>query len=68
VTAARTSLDLRDIVGPAFGAGVVKVRENDLLGLAGSDRTFLLSFFPFLIFLVALAGLVLDDPNRCEAS
>ena len=57
--------DLRDIVGPGFVARVlIRVRENDLLGLAGQlTYFFLLSFFPFLIFLVALAGLVLDDPE-----
>jgi membrane protein len=57
--------DLRDIIGPSFLARVlIKVRENDLLGLAGQlTYFFLLSFFPFLIFLVALAGLVLDDPE-----
>jgi len=57
--------DLRDIVGGRFLARVlIKVRENDLLGLAGQlTYFFLLSFFPFLIFLVALAGLVLDDPE-----
>ncbi|QIN83849.1 YihY family inner membrane protein [Rubrobacter tropicus] len=57
--------DLRDIVGPGFLARVlIKVRENDLLGLAGQlTYFFLLSFFPFLIFLVALAGIVLDDPE-----
>ena len=57
--------DLRDIVGPGSLARVlIKVRENDLLGLAGQlTYFFLLSFFPFLIFLVALAGLVLDDPE-----
>jgi membrane protein len=66
VTAVRDFLsDLRDIVGPGFLARVlIKVRENDLLGLAGQlTYFFLLSFFPFLIFLVALAGLVLDDPE-----
>ena len=66
VTAARGFFsDLRDIVGPGFVARVLlKVRENDLLGLAGQlTYFFLLSFFPFLIFLVALAGLVLDDPE-----
>ena len=66
MTAARDFLsDLRDIVGPGFLARVlIKVRENDLLGLAGQlTYFFLLSFFPFLIFLVALAGLVLDDPE-----
>ena len=57
--------DLRDIVGPGFVARVlIKVRENDLLGLAGQlTYFFLLSFFPFLICLVALAGLVLNDPE-----
>jgi membrane protein len=57
--------DLRDIVGPGFLARVlIKVRENDLLGLAGQlTYFFLLSFFPFLIFMVALAGLVLNDPE-----
>lgn len=57
--------DLRDIVGPGFVAQVlIRVRENDLLGLAGQlTYFFLLSFFPFLIFLVALAGLVLEDPE-----
>ena len=66
MTTARDFLsDLRDIVGPGFLARVlIKVRENDLLGLAGQlTYFFLLSFFPFLIFLVALAGLVLDDPE-----
>ena len=57
--------DLRGIVGPGVLTRVLlKVRENDLLGLAGQlTYFFLLSFFPFLIFLVALAGLVLDDPE-----
>ncbi len=66
MTAAKDFLsDLRDIIGPGFLARVlIKVRENDLLGLAGQlTYFFLLSFFPFLIFLVALAGLVLDDPE-----
>lgn len=66
MTAARAFFsDLRDIVGPGFVARVLlKVRENDLLGLAGQlTYFFLLSFFPFLIFLVALAGLVLEDPE-----
>jgi len=57
--------DLKDIVGPGVLARVLlKMRENDLLGLAGQlTYFFLLSFFPFLIFLVALAGLVLNDPE-----
>ncbi len=66
MTAAKAFLaDLRDILGPRVLARVLlKVRENDLLGLAGQlTYFFLLSFFPFLIFLVALAGLVLNDPE-----
>jgi membrane protein len=57
--------DLRDIVGPgAVARLLLKVRENDLLGLAGQlTYFFLVSFFPFLISLVALAGLVLNDPE-----
>jgi len=57
--------DLKDIMGPSVVAQVLtKMRENDLLGLAGQlTYFFLLSFFPFLIFLVALAGLVLNDPE-----
>ena len=52
-------------MGPRVLAQVLlKMRENDLLGLAGQlTYFFLLSFFPFLIFLVALAGLVLNDPE-----
>jgi membrane protein len=57
--------DLKDILGPGLLARVLlKMRENDLLGLAGQlTYFFLLSFFPFLIFLVALAGLVVNDPE-----
>lgn len=57
--------DLKSVLGPrALGRIVLKTRENDLLGLAGQlAYFFLLSFFPFLIFLVALAGLVLNDPE-----
>jgi membrane protein len=71
VTAAKDFFsDLRGIVGPGFVARVLlKVRENDLLGLAGQlTYFFLLSFFPFLIFLVALAGLVLNDPESAVRS
>jgi membrane protein len=62
--------DLRDIVGPGVLTRILlKVRENDLLGLAGQlTYFFLVSFFPFLIFLVALAGLVLDDPESAIRS
>ena len=62
--------DLKDIVGPgALAQVLLKMRENDLLGLAGQlTYFFLLSFFPFLIFLVALAGIVLDDPESAVRS
>src|SRR3712207_5888894 len=62
--------DLKDILRPGLLARVLlKMRENDLLGLAGQlTYFFLLSFFPFLIFLVALAGLVLDDPQSAIRS
>jgi membrane protein len=58
-------LDLKDIMGPgALAQVLLRVRENDLLGLAGQlTYFFLLSFFPFLIFLVALAGLILNEPE-----
>src|SRR5215213_1337784 len=40
------------------------VRRNDLLGLAGQlNYFFLLFFFPFLIFLVSLTGLVIGNPE-----
>jgi len=40
------------------------VRRNDLLGLAGQlAYFFLLFFFPFLIFLVSLTGLVIGNPE-----
>lgn len=57
--------DLRAILGPgALAQVLLRVRDNDLLGLAGQlTYFFLLSFFPFLIFLVALVGFVLDDPE-----
>ena len=57
--------DLKDIMGPgALAQVLLKIRENDLLGLAGQlTYFFLLSFFPFLIFVVALAGLVLNHPE-----
>jgi len=57
--------DLRAILGPGVLAQVLrKLRGNDLLGLAGQlTYFFLLSFFPFLIFLVALVGFVLNDPE-----
>ncbi len=62
--------DLKDIAGPgALAQVLLKMRENDLLGLAGQlTYFFLLSFFPFLIFLVALAGFVLNDPESAVRS
>ena len=43
---------------------VLGVRRNDLLGLAGQlAYFFLLFFFPFLIFLVSLTGLVIGNPE-----
>jgi membrane protein len=40
------------------------MRRNDLLGLAGQlAYFFLLFFFPFLIFLVSLTGLVIGNPE-----
>jgi len=43
---------------------VLGVRRNDLLGLAGQlAYFFLLFFFPFLIFLVSLTGLVMGNPE-----
>jgi membrane protein len=40
------------------------IRRNDLLGLAGQlAYFFLLFFFPFLIFLVSLTGLVIGNPE-----
>jgi membrane protein len=43
---------------------VLGARRNDLLGLAGQlAYFFLLFFFPFLIFLVSLTGLVLGNPE-----
>jgi membrane protein len=43
---------------------VLGARRNDLLGLAGQlAYFFLLFFFPFLIFLVSLTGLVVGNPE-----
>ena len=57
--------DLRDILDMrALKRVAWRTRGNDLLGLAGQlAYSFLLSFFPFLILLVSLAGLVLDNPE-----
>lgn len=57
--------DLRVALGcHALWRVVLKMRENDLLGLAGQlAYFFLLSFFPFLISLVALMGLIIENPE-----
>ena len=57
--------DLKRILGPRMLWEVVLgMRRNDLLGLAGQlAYFFLLFFFPFLIFLVSLTGLVIGNPE-----
>ena len=57
--------DLKSILGlRILGEVVLGMRRNDLLGLAGQlAYFFLLFFFPFLIFLVSLTGLVIDNPE-----
>jgi membrane protein len=57
-------LDLRSVLGSRVLRRVSrKVLEDDCPGLAGQLAYFtLFSLFPFLLVLVALAGLVIDDP------
>lgn len=57
--------DLRSVLGlGALKRVGRRVLDDDCLGLAGQLAFFsLLSLFPFLMFLVALAGLVIDDPE-----
>jgi membrane protein len=57
--------DLKSILGlRMLGKVVLGMRRNDLLGLAGQlAYFFLLFFFPFLIFLVSLTGLVIGNPE-----
>ena len=57
--------DLKSILGlRMLGKVVLGMRRNDLLGLAGQLAYFyLLFFFPFLIFLVSLTGLVIGNPE-----
>jgi membrane protein len=57
--------DLKSALGPRMvWEVVVGMRRNDLLGLTGQlAYFFLLSFFPFLIFLVSLTGLVMGNPE-----
>lgn len=56
--------DLRSALGPeVLKRAGRKALDDDCLGLAGQLAYFtLFSLFPFLLFLVALAGLVIDDP------
>ncbi len=56
--------DLRSVLGVGVLRRVYrKVLDDDCPGLAGQLAYFtLFSMFPFLLFLVALAGLVIDDP------
>jgi membrane protein len=57
--------DLKNVLGRRMLWEVVLgTRRNDLLGLAGQlAYFFLLFFFPFLIFLVSLTGLVIGNPE-----
>jgi membrane protein len=57
--------DLKSLLGlRMLGEVVLGMRRNDLLGLAGQlAYFFLLFFFPFLIFLVSLTGLVIGNPE-----
>jgi membrane protein len=57
--------DLKSILGlRMLGKVVLEMRRNDLLGIAGQlAYFFLLFFFPFLIFLVSLTGLVIRNPE-----
>jgi membrane protein len=57
--------ELGGVLGPGvLRQFILRVRDDDVLGLAGQlAYFFLLSFFPFLIFVVALAGLVINDPQ-----
>ena len=56
--------DLRSILGPGVLRRVSrKVLDDDCAGLAGQLAYFtLFSLFPFLLSLVALAGLAIEDP------
>jgi membrane protein len=57
--------DLKSVLGiSALKRVGRKTLDDDCLGLAGQLAFFsLLSLFPFLMFLVALAGLVINDPE-----
>jgi len=57
--------DLNRILGPtALRRMVRQLLENDSLALAGQlAYLFILFLFPFLIFMVTLAGIVVNDPE-----
>ncbi|PLS87080.1 MAG: hypothetical protein CYG60_03805 [Actinobacteria bacterium] len=57
--------DLKSVLGvDALKRVGRKVLDDDCLGLAGQlAYFFLLSLFPFLMFLVALTGVAIDDPE-----
>lgn len=57
--------DLKRILGPtALRRMVGQLLENDALALAGQlAYLFILFLFPFLIFLVTLAGIVVNEPE-----
>jgi membrane protein len=57
--------DLRSVLSlSALKRVVRRTLDDDCLGLAGQLAFFsLLSLFPFLMFLVALAGLVISEPE-----
>ncbi len=57
--------DLKSILGlRMLGEVVLRMRRNELLGLASQlAYFFLLFFFPFLIFLISLTGLVIGNPE-----
>src|SRR5688572_25358231 len=57
--------DLKRILGPRALRRVVRqLLENNGLALAGQlAYLFILFLFPFLIFLVTLVGIVVDDPE-----
>ncbi len=57
--------DLRSVLGPGALKRVGrKVLDDDCFGLAGQMAYFvLLSLFPLLMFIVALTGIVVDDPE-----
>src|SRR5215213_8128191 len=62
--------DLNRILGPtALRRMVRQLLENNGLALAGQlAYLFILFLFPFLIFLVTLAGIVVNDPETASGT